>query len=76
MPQSKILSLQIGRGMAALGVVLFHSNLLVQSFVEPLPAPLAAVLKEGYLGVDFFFVASGFIILNSHFDDRPGVVVP
>ena len=54
--------LQSGRAFAALAVVAHHSALAVGAFSEPLPHVLAWVLEQGYLGVDFFFVLSGFII--------------
>ncbi len=32
-----------------------------------------SVSSVGYIGVDFFFVISGFVILNAHYDDKSGV---
>jgi peptidoglycan/LPS O-acetylase OafA/YrhL len=55
--------------MAALAVVVHHALLSTQAFVGTLPTPLAALLNMGYLGVDFFFVLSGFIIMHAHMDD-------
>jgi peptidoglycan/LPS O-acetylase OafA/YrhL len=58
-----IQSLQAGRGLAALYVVLHHSDLAAADFgAGKIHVPL---LANGYLGVDFFFVLSGFIIYHS-----------
>lgn len=68
----KIDSLQMFRGFAALGVVFHHAALSSGSLsADKIPSTLDRILQHGYLGVDFFFVLSGFIILNSHFDDVP-----
>jgi len=61
--------LQAFRGVAALGVLLFHSSQATGVRIAPLPAWLDGVLATGYLGLDFFFVLSGFIILTSHAQD-------
>jgi peptidoglycan/LPS O-acetylase OafA/YrhL len=61
-PRETIRILQAGRALAALAVVAHHSELAAQAFNGGIPAWLAAVLERGYLGVDFFFVLSGFII--------------
>lgn len=51
------------RGMAALWVVLHHAKLSATGFIGPVEnSQLAA---NGFLGVDFFFVLSGFIIAYS-----------
>jgi exopolysaccharide production protein ExoZ len=60
----KLDSLQCFRGLAALSVALFHATATTN------PLALGGVGHFGFLGVDFFFVLSGFIILNSHFDDH------
>jgi exopolysaccharide production protein ExoZ len=62
-------SLQVARGMAALAVVLFHARLGTSAFVAKIPERVDALLALGTLGVDFFFVLSGFIILHVHLDD-------
>lgn len=60
--RAKLLYVEIGRGLAALAVVLFHANASAIEFGGPQwrwPTVLAH-------GVDFFFVLSGFIILYAH----------
>src|ERR1700676_347124 len=68
--RDRVLLLQVGRGLAALGVAISHARLGTSAFVEPIPDWLMTTLAKGFLGVDFVFVLSGFIILNSHFDDE------
>src|SRR6478752_6232297 len=54
-------SLQVGRGLAALAVVCHHSQIAAHDF----GGTSVPLLSYGYLGVDFFFVLSGFIIFHS-----------
>lgn len=61
--------LQVFRGLAALSVVAFHADVSTTAFVGSTPDGLHAILSHGYLGVDFFFVLSGFIIMHAHQDD-------
>ena len=57
-----------------MGVVFHHAALSVQAFASaPMPAAIYSALNFGYLGVDFFFVLSGFIILHSHLGDPSGI---
>jgi peptidoglycan/LPS O-acetylase OafA/YrhL len=70
-PTDTIASLQAGRGVAALAVVLLHSALAARNFGGPFPA--FALLSHGYIGVDYFFVLSGFIIYHSTIDRRRGL---
>src|SRR5689334_3783110 len=58
-----IQSLQAGRGLAAFYVVLHHADLAAASFGAS--RTHVAFFANGYLGVDFFFVLSGFIIYQS-----------
>src|SRR6266852_1943265 len=66
-------SLQAGRAIAAFGVMMSHAALATEAFVAPLPDWLKTIVDRGMFGVDFFFVLSGFIILNAHFDDIAGL---
>lgn len=68
-PSAPIFSLTGVRGMAAIGVILFHiefqlSNILGYHFVEHIP-----IISEGFRGVDLFFILSGFIMMHVHRDD-------
>jgi peptidoglycan/LPS O-acetylase OafA/YrhL len=61
--------LQCGRGIAATAVVLHHAAQNTELRVEAVPRLLAEGLDYGFLGVDFFFVLSGFLILYAHASD-------
>lgn len=70
--REKITVLQGGRAIAALGVLLLHATILTERNGQPRP-PGWAFLDRGELGVDFFFVLSGFIILHAHENDGRGL---
>jgi peptidoglycan/LPS O-acetylase OafA/YrhL len=56
-------SIQALRGLAAAYVVLYHSGLTLGTAQTPVLAWISAnVIKRGHVGVDVFFVISGFII--------------
>lgn len=57
-------SLQIGRALAALAVVVHHSVVATQMVSQNVPDFWLSFLQLGYLGVDYFFVLSGFIIAH------------
>ena len=62
--ESKTLySLQAGRALAALAIVLHHAALAGRDFGGMFAG--FKIFERGYLGVDFFFVLSGFIIYHS-----------
>ncbi len=59
-----IKSLQVSRGLAAVAVVFFHTWLIIFEYsgiriFEP-------VAVYGFLGVNYFFILSGFIIMMAH----------
>jgi exopolysaccharide production protein ExoZ len=66
--------LQYGRAVAALVVVLHHSLLETTAFSGLPPRWVEVIGSHGYLGVDFFFVLSGFIIMHAHMDDARGAL--
>jgi exopolysaccharide production protein ExoZ len=61
----KINTLEAGRGVAATAVVLHHAGASANAFAGQGPQLLTSLFGFGYLGVDFFFVLSGFIIYYS-----------
>jgi exopolysaccharide production protein ExoZ len=71
-------SLQAGRALAALLVVLFHLGLIIAD-AKYFDAPwVATPFRCGDAGVEFFFVLSGFIIASAHAGDisRPSRLIP
>jgi exopolysaccharide production protein ExoZ len=64
--------LQYGRALAALFVVLHHSFDATKTFVTSPPQWVQVIATSGYLGLDFFFVLSGFIITHVHRIDACG----
>ena len=63
--------LQVGRGLAALLVVLHHATLSGDVFYGG--EAFKGFWNFGYIGVDFFFVLSGFIIYWVHSNDSVGI---
>jgi exopolysaccharide production protein ExoZ len=62
-----LVSIQVGRGLAALAVVFYHVSLL---FIQKANTTVfGGYARYGYMGVPFFFVLSGFIIGYAHFKD-------
>ncbi len=77
-PRKVFASLQAGRALAALVVVLFHLGLIVAD-AKYFDVPwVATPFRWGDAGVEFFFVLSGFIIASAHAGDisRPSRLIP
>lgn len=68
MDRRKLDTLQAGRGFAALAVLLFHTETTLQ-MAKYLGHETFAVFRGGYIGIDFFFVLSGFVIMLAHEQD-------
>jgi peptidoglycan/LPS O-acetylase OafA/YrhL len=70
-PRPVIQSLQVFRGAAALAVLFYHVSLQFQLGWPAVPVAGAfhGLSRLGHLGVDFFFVLSGFIIHHIHAGD-------
>jgi exopolysaccharide production protein ExoZ len=66
MPQ-KLNSLQLYRGLASLLVVLHHANIILDRELHKDGS--FKIFHFGWVGVDFFFVLSGFIIFYIHQGD-------
>lgn len=62
MIKNKLAGLQVARALAALSVVIFHGQLVLNRFEEGSYFKLTYFYKHGDIGVPFFFVISGFII--------------
>ncbi len=62
----RLYELDLLRFVAAAAVVIFHLGFIGSAATGPQPSNLLApVAKYGYLGVDFFFILSGFVIARS-----------
>jgi peptidoglycan/LPS O-acetylase OafA/YrhL len=64
--QKKIKSVEVARFLAALLVVLHHATLIPSEARFLGYQPLGGYLYPGHMGVEFFFVLSGFIIMYAH----------
>lgn len=59
---AKLEGLQAARALAALSVAYFHSYAVLRAFPETAIHPIPFLKTWGYLGVDFFFAISGYVI--------------
>jgi len=66
-PQTQLNLIQVYRGIAAVLVLLHHTNIIFQRDLQQ--SFLAHIFDFGWAGVDFFFVLSGFIICYMHRSD-------
>lgn len=64
-----ILSVQVMRGLAAAAVAVYHTHLILAQPEYGGISVLETVASRGWLGVNFFFVLSGFIIIFAHAKD-------
>ena len=64
----KLEGLQIARALAALTVAYFHSHMIFNGWPQVTLFPIPGVKEHGYLGVNFFFAISGYVI--SHVCDK------
>lgn len=67
-PRPDLGTLTALRFVAALWVVLFHLQAMRQTFLSPVYELFGPVMANGDLGVDVFFVLSGFIITYTYLD--------
>jgi hypothetical protein len=77
-PRKVFASLQAGRALAALLVVLLHLGLIIAD-AKYFDVPwVGTPFRWGDAGVEFFFVLSGFIITSAHAGDisRPSRLIP
>ena len=62
MSEKKLEGLQVARAIAALSVAYFHSYIALRGFPEAAQIPIGPLKNWGYLGVNFFFAISGYVI--------------
>ncbi len=65
--RQKILGIQYCRALAATFVLLYHIGTTAEAY--NLNSIFTLLFDYGKYGVDFFFVISGFIIFNAHYED-------
>jgi exopolysaccharide production protein ExoZ len=62
MEREKQSGIQIARAIAALSIVYYHSWVSITRFPKDTAFPIPFLSSYGWLGVDFFFAISGFVI--------------
>jgi peptidoglycan/LPS O-acetylase OafA/YrhL len=67
--RNELMSLQVGRGIAALFVVGFHTSAIFSLPKYWHAYPFLTIFQPGNSGVYYFFVLSGFIIAYAHESD-------
>ncbi len=68
--RQKLYTLEIARFIAAFLVLLCHTGLYIGSHTAPGATPiLGGTVFPGQLGVQFFFVLSGFVMTSAHHQD-------
>ncbi len=66
----QIQSLQLMRAIAALAVVAFHTHIILsRPEYGGIGSAISVIAAKGWIGVNFFFVLSGYIISFAHKDD-------
>lgn len=69
--RARVYSLDLVRFVAAFAVVAYHYAAFGYKFTGERIAAVAPVAKYGYLGVDLFFLISGFVVLMSALGRTP-----
>jgi len=69
LPEFRFNGLQVARGVAAVMVVLYHVSVWSGEYYHTV---WNGFFNFGYIGVDFFFVLSGFLIYYLHREDDRG----
>lgn len=69
LPRKTVYSVQVMRGFAAAAVAIYHTHLILLNPQYGSIDIYGAVATRGWIGVNFFFVLSGFIILLAHYRD-------
>lgn len=68
-PRGKLQSVQVMRGLAAAAVALFHTPVILSEPKYGAMVMPSGLVDKGWIGVNLFFVLSGFIILRAHIAD-------